>query len=125
PRAAPCRLALPLARARARPVVAAPEGQEVLRAVALADFVLVRQVVADRGDVEVAGLDEDLDRLDDRRVERLLLVLRIPRRLLLEVARVPGERGHRGRHRLVGDGDKALRAALGAAGVAVDLDEPV
>ena len=48
--------------------VAAAEQQEVLRAVLLVDLVFVRQVVADRVDVEVAGLDQHLDRFDDRRL---------------------------------------------------------
>ena len=80
--------------------VAAAEQQEVLCAVLLVDFVLVRQVVADRRDVEVAGLDEHFDRLDDRRLERLLLVLRVPRRLLLEVGGVLRELHHRVGHGL-------------------------
>ena len=67
--------------------VAAAEEQEVLRAVLLVNLVLVRQVVADRRDVEVAGLDQHFDRLHDRRLERLPLVRRGPRRRVLEVRR--------------------------------------
>ena len=105
--------------------VAAAEQQKVLGAVLRVNLLLVRQVDADRVDVEVAGLDQHLDGLDDRRREVALLVLRVPRRLLLEVGGVLREVDHHGGHRLVGDRDEALRRALGAARIAVDLDEAV
>ena len=39
-------------------------------------------------DVKVAGLDEDFDRLDHRRLEAEVLQLRVPRRPLFEVGGV-------------------------------------
>ena len=52
--------------------------QEALAAVLLADFVFVGQVVADRVDVKIAGLDHRFHGLGQRRLHALLLVLRQP-----------------------------------------------
>ncbi len=45
--------------------------------------------------------------------------------MLLEVCSVGGERFHFRGKRLVGDGDKALRASLLPGGIAIDFDEAV
>ena len=59
--------------------------KEALAAVLFADFVFVGQVVAHRADVEIAGLDHGLHRLGQRRLHSLLLVLRQPGSVVLEI----------------------------------------
>ena len=111
--------------ARARDGVAASEQQEILRAEFFADLVFVGEVVADRVHVKVAGFNQYLDRLHDRRLKRLFLVLRVPRGLLLEVGGVLSQLDHGVGDRLVRDGHETLRAPLGAARVAIHFNEAV
>ena len=60
----------------------------VLAAVLLANFVLVRQIVANGVHMEVAGFDQRLHGLHRRRRELRLLVLLSPGSMLLEVSGV-------------------------------------
>ena len=99
--------------------------EEVLRAVLLVNLVLVRKVVADRVDVEVAGLGQRLDGHRDGRADALLLVLVLPGRAVLEVLSVVRDLRHQLVELLVRDRDEALNRALDAARVSVDLDEAV
>src|SRR5262245_21349867 len=108
-----------------RDCVAAPGKEEVLRSILFADFVLVRQVHADRRDMEVAGFDQDLYGFNNRGLEGLLAVLRIPGRGLLEERRVLRELRHRVRDLAVGNRHEAFRAAFPAARIAIHLDEAV
>ena len=105
--------------------VAAAEEQEVLGAVLLVNLLLVRQVVADRVTWKSPVSISTSTALTTGGVKSRFLYLRVPRRLVLEVGGVLRQVHHHVGHRLVGDGDEALRRALGAARVAVDLDEAV
>src|SRR4051812_41136988 len=58
---------------------AAASEQKILGAVLLVDLILVGQIVADGGDVEIAGLDQRLYGLHYWRLEVMLLVLCVPR----------------------------------------------
>src|SRR5690349_20780469 len=62
--------------------------EKVLGPVFFVNLIFVRKIVTDRIHMEVAGLDQRLDRLYDRRLERSLLVLIVPGCLLFEVLRV-------------------------------------
>ena len=75
--------------------------------------------------MEIAGLDQSLNGFGERRLHALLLVLRFPRRMVLEILSVVGDLSHQGRHGFVGYRDKALRSAFGAARVAINFDEAV
>ena len=65
--------------------------QEALRAVFRVDLVFVRQVVADGGDVEIAGFDGGFDGFGDGRLYALLLIARVPGRAVFEILRVGGD----------------------------------
>ena len=81
----------PAASVKAREL---PVEQETLAAVLLVDFIFVGQVVANGGHMEIAGLDNRLDGLGHGRRDALLLVLRVPRRTVLEILRVGGDLRH-------------------------------
>ena len=104
---------------------AAAREQEILGAVFFVDLVFVRQIVADGGDVEVAGFDQSLDGLHHWRLERSLPVLVEPGRFLFKICGIVGELGDGRGHWLVGDGNEALRTSLRPAGIAINLDETV
>ena len=104
---------------------AAPGEEKILGAIFFVDFVFVGQIVAHRGDGEIAGFNQRLYRLHHRRRELLAFVLRVPRSLRFEIAGIFGQFFHGRGDGLVGDGDKTLRASFRAAGVAIDLDEAV
>ena len=65
-----------------------PVDREALAAVFLVDLVFVGQIVPDRGDMKITGLDDRLHRLRQRRLHALLLIIRLPRRSIFKVLRV-------------------------------------
>src|SRR5580704_3783707 len=99
--------------------------EKILSAIFLMDFVFVGEIIADGEHAEVAGFDKGFDRFDHRWLKGLLLVLRIPGSFLLEVIGIFAEADHGVGEGLVGDADETLRAAPGAASVAINFDEAV
>ena len=98
---------------------------EILRSILLVNFILVRQIVANRAHAEVARLDQRLYRLHRSRLKRCPPVLVQPRRLRLKICRILRQLGNRRRVRLVGNRHKRLRTPLRPARIAIHLDKPV
>ena len=97
-----------------------------LAAVPLAHPLIVRQVDAHRCDrARIADLDDDVDRVGGDALDAGFPIGRVPRHAVLEPLRVLRQLLNFGGLLAVDVEDQALPGALHAAGVEVDLDEPV
>src|SRR5437868_15105487 len=63
----------------------AAEEKEILGAIFFVNFILIRQIVSNRGHVKIARLDQYLHRSHDRQLKLGLLIFSVPGRLLLEI----------------------------------------